>query len=255
MPITNWPTKERPREKLLHQGPQALSDAELLAILIRTGVPGKTAVDLARDLLNEFKGLRNLLEAPQSLLCKSRGLGPAKYAQMQAILEIGRRQLHQTLQKKHSINNSKEMRNFLVAHLRRHKREVFGCIFLDTRYRLICYEELFYGSISSANVYPREVVKRALHHNAAAVVLAHNHPFWGAGPEHRRSDCHESLDQGTEIDRSAGARSHHRRGDGDNLVCGDEVIVGRPSFPHALNYKKTRACKRESIKPLIKNSS
>ncbi len=176
MAITDWPTAERPREKLLQFGSQALSDAELLAIFLRTGVSGKTAVDLARELLQDFKGLRHILEATHERFCESRGLGTAKYVQLQAILEMNRRHLRETLQRVNAISNSMQTKNYLISNLRHHKREVFACLFLDTRHRMLGFEEIFWGTIDCSNVYPREVVKRALHYNAAAVILAHNHP-------------------------------------------------------------------------------
>jgi DNA repair protein RadC len=176
MPITDWPAPERPREKLLQRGASALSDAELLAIFLRTGVAGKTAVDLARELLQEYGGLRQLLCAEQTRFCRSRGLGAAKYAQLQAVLEMGRRYLHEDLQQSQALTSPADSRRFLQAKLRHYPYEVFSCLFLDNRHRLIVFEELFRGTIDGASVYPREVVKRALEHNAAALILAHNHP-------------------------------------------------------------------------------
>jgi DNA repair protein RadC len=176
MTISNWLIDERPREKLLAKGPGALSDAELLAILLRIGRKGQTAVDLARELLSTFGGLKNLLEADQKTLCAHKGIGLAKYAQLQAPLEIIRRQLHKTLQHKDVLTNSQTTKYYLTSHLQHHKREVFACLFLDNRNQVICYEELFYGTINNSTVHPREVVKKALACNAAAVILAHNHP-------------------------------------------------------------------------------
>ena len=176
MPITDWPIDERPREKLLQRGPQALSDAELLAIFLRTGVPGKTAVDLARDLLEEHKGLTNLLCADHKLFCASKGLGVAKFAQLQAALEMSRRFLGDNLRRGDALASPEDTRRYLQSRLRTHLQEVFACLFLDNRHRVIEYEELFRGTIDGASVHPREVVRRALHHNAAAVILAHNHP-------------------------------------------------------------------------------
>ncbi len=182
MAITDWPADERPREKLLQRGPAALSDAELLAIFLRTGIVGKTAVDLARDLLEEHGSLRTLLDADQKQFCKSKGLGPAKYVQLQATLEMGRRHLDECLRRGHALTNPHDTRRFLTARLRDYPYEVFACLFLDTRHRVIQFEELFVGTIDGASVHPREVVKRALHHNAAAVILAHNHPSGIAEP-------------------------------------------------------------------------
>ncbi|MEA2093322.1 MAG: DNA repair protein RadC [Pseudomonadota bacterium] len=180
--IRDWPVSERPRERLLARGPAALSDAELLAIFLRTGVNGKTAVDLARELLQAWGGLRPLLEADQKRFCAMRGLGLAKYAQLQAVLEMGRRHLQEQLQREATLDNPDVTRNFLISRLRHHQHEVFACLFLDNRHRIITFEELFHGTIDGASVHPREVVKRALQHNAAAVILAHNHPSGIAEP-------------------------------------------------------------------------
>lgn len=182
MAITDWPSNERPREKLLQRGPSALSDAELLAIFLRTGVRGKSAVDLARELLDQHKGLGNLLAADQASFCRSHGLGSAKYAQLQAVLEMSRRHLRENLDRGDAITNPRQTREYLQARLSTYPHEVFACLFLDTRHRVIQYEELFRGTIDGASVHPREVVKRALIHNAAALILAHNHPSGIAEP-------------------------------------------------------------------------
>jgi DNA repair protein RadC len=182
MPITDWPQQERPREKLLAQGPERLSDAELLAIFIRIGIPGKTAVDLGRQLLQEFGGLRQIIEADQAQLCRAQGLGTAKYVQFKAALEISRRYLFQSLQRTNALANPQDVYRYLTACLRAYKQEVFACLFLDNTHRAISFDELFYGTIHSATIHPREVVKMALHHNAAAVIFAHNHPSGIAEP-------------------------------------------------------------------------
>ncbi len=174
MPIKSWPPAERPREKLLSKGPQALSDAELLAIFLRTGVKGKTALDLARELLTSYGGLRALLEAERESVCRFPGLGDAKYAELQATLELCRRYLGAKLSRSGVLSNPNETRTFLVASLRGYPYEVFACLFLDNRHRVISFEELFKGTIDGATVHPREVVKRALANNAAAVIFAHN---------------------------------------------------------------------------------
>ncbi|MCU7929195.1 MAG: DNA repair protein RadC [Candidatus Thiodiazotropha sp. (ex Codakia rugifera)] len=182
MPITDWPIDERPREKLLQRGAHSLSDAELLAIFLRTGVSGQTAVDLARSLLGEFGGLRQLLGSNQQQFCQARGLGQAKFAQLQAVLEMSRRYLQQQLSESDSLTNPQQTRSYLQAKLRHYPYEVFSCLFLDNRHRIIRYEELFRGTIDGATVHPREVVKRALEHNAAALIFAHNHPSGVAEP-------------------------------------------------------------------------
>ena len=182
MSIHHWPEAERPREKLLSRGPQALSDAELLAIFLRTGSRGQNVVELARNLIREFGGLRQLMLAEQHRLCAARGLGPAKYAQLQAVLELAKRHLGEALRHGDTLGNPELTRSYLVARLRDYAYEVFACLFLDTRHRLISYEELFRGTIDGASVHPREVVRRALELNAASLILAHNHPSGIAEP-------------------------------------------------------------------------
>ena len=182
MSIANWPAAERPREKLLALGPKALSDAELLAIFLRVGCVGKSAVDLARELLRDYGGLRPLLEANQSDFCKGLGLGGAKYAQLQAVLEMGRRHLSASMKEGDLLTNPDLVRTYLSAQLRHQTQEIFAVLFLDNQHRLIAYEEMFYGTIDGASVYPREVAKKALAKNAAAVILAHNHPSGIAEP-------------------------------------------------------------------------
>jgi len=182
MPITDWPEAERPREKLLARGASALSDAELLAIFLRTGVAGKTAVDVARDLLGGYGGLRALLGAEREALCRTPGLGDAKYAQLMAALEIGQRFLGETLTRGTALQSSRDTRDYLMARLRDLDREVFCALFLDTRHRVLVFEELASGTLNGTAVYAREVVRRALKHNAAAVIFAHNHPSGVAEP-------------------------------------------------------------------------
>ncbi len=182
MAITDWPAEERPREKLIEQGSEALSDAELLAIFLRTGIKGITAVDLARQLLDGFGGLRELLKAEESQFCSHRGLGPAKYVQLQAVLEMARRYLFEAMQRGDVLSSPEETRQYLCNRLRDYHHEVFAALFLDQRHRVICFEELFTGTIDGASVYPREVVKKALQYNAAALIFAHNHPSGVAEP-------------------------------------------------------------------------
>lgn len=182
MAITDWPEHERPREKMLLRGPQALSDAELLAIFLRTGVKGKSAVDLSRELLQQFGSLRALLTADRQTFCQSRGLGEAKFAQLQATMEMSRRHLQETLQRGNVLANPDDTRRYLTARMRDYPHEVFAVLFLDNRHRVISLDEMFNGTINGASVHPREIVKRALSHNAAAVILAHNHPSGVAEP-------------------------------------------------------------------------
>ena len=182
MSIRQWPEAERPREKLLKRGASALSDAELLAIFLRTGLPGLTAVELARKLLTEFGSLRQLLNASETEFCAQKGLGRAKYVQMQAILEISRRHLAEGLERGDCLNSPKQTANYLRAMLRDLPHEQFVCLMLDNRHRVIETRVLFRGTINGASVHPREVVKQALADNAAAVILAHNHPSGIAEP-------------------------------------------------------------------------
>lgn len=180
--IRSWPVSERPRERLLAQGAEALSDAELVAIFLRTGLPGKSAVDLARELLVRFGGLRALLEAPPAEFCRSPGLGLAKYAQMQAGLEMARRHLAEQIARGDVLSDPGATRRFLQLRLRHQPHEIFACLYLDNQHRVLDFEELFRGTLDGASVYPREVVKAALRHNAAALIFAHNHPSGIAEP-------------------------------------------------------------------------
>ncbi|MDH5424827.1 MAG: DNA repair protein RadC [Gammaproteobacteria bacterium] len=215
MPISDWPASERPREKLLERGSQALSDAELLAIFLRTGVKGKSAVDLARELLNSFGSLRNLLCANQNGFCLHHGLGPAKFAQLQAVLEMAKRHLFEQLQRGDALENPEHTKNYLASQLRPYKHEVFAALFLDNRHRVIRFDELFKGTIDGASVYPREVVKKAMSYNAAAVIFAHNHPSGVAEPSQADRNITNRL-------RDALALVDVRVL--DHIVVGDELI-------------------------------
>ena len=176
MAITDWPAAERPREKLIELGAEALSDAELLAIFLRVGVTGKSAVDLARDLLTQFGSLNGIFAATEHELSQVHGIGTSKYVQLQAIFEMSRRALSEQLQQRDVFKSPQAVRNYLVLKLGNLTKEVFLVLFLDTQNRLLASEEMFSGSLKETSVYPREVVKRALHHNAASVIFAHNHP-------------------------------------------------------------------------------
>lgn len=182
MPIKDWPEDERPREKLLERGAGALSDAELLAIFLRTGVPGRTAVDLARDLLAGFGGIAGLLAADRGRFCQEKGLGSAKFAQLQAVLELSRRYLLTRISGQDVLTSPEATRDYLKMRLYGAPQEIFACLFLDNRHRVIRYEELFRGTIDGASVHPREVLRRVMETNAAAVIFAHNHPSGVAEP-------------------------------------------------------------------------
>ncbi|WP_029148021.1 DNA repair protein RadC [Methylophilus sp. 5] len=182
MAITDWPEQERPREKLLRAGVATLSDAELLAIFLRVGMAGKTAVDLARDLLQNFQSLNGVFSADLQQMTAVPGMGVSKYCQLQAVLEMSKRALGETLQQSDSFRSPAQVKDYLQLQLSHLQREVFGIMFLDAQNRLIAYETLFEGSLMQTSVYPREVVKRALALNAAALILSHNHPGGSAKP-------------------------------------------------------------------------
>lgn len=176
MAITDWSASERPREKLIELGAEALSDAELLAIFLRIGVPGKTAVDLARDLLSQFGSLNGVFAANEKQVSQVHGMGTSKYAQLQAVFEMSRRALNEQMRQKDVLNSPQQVRDYLILKLANQLKEVFVVLFLDAQNRLIATEEMFSGTLTQTSVYPREVVKRALHYNAASVMFAHNHP-------------------------------------------------------------------------------
>jgi DNA repair protein RadC len=182
MAITHWPECERPREKFMSAGAPAVSDAELLAILIRSGSAGKSAVELARELINHHGSLRQVLDLNAEQLGQHKGLGPVTHTTLQACLELGRRYLEQGLKNESALTSSKETRRYLRSRLRHRNQEVFACLFLDAQHRILKYEELFFGTIDGASVYPRQVLHRTMELNAAAVIFAHNHPSGHAEP-------------------------------------------------------------------------
>jgi DNA repair protein RadC len=167
---------DRPREKLAAEGVSALDDVELLAVLLGTGAGRLPVAELAAGLLRDFGGLRGLLQAHQDSLLRQRGLGPAKSAKLLAVLELSRRYLHEMLVRGNPIESPEVTEQYLKSVLRDHPHEVFACLFLDTRHRVIAFEELFHGTIDGATVYPRVVAEKALRHGAAALIAAHNHP-------------------------------------------------------------------------------
>ena len=180
MAICDWEASERPRERLLAHGPRVLTDAELVAILLRTGVRGKSAVELARQLLQQYEGVTRMLEATD--LENIKGLGPAKRAQFAAAVELARRSLEERLKETSALTSPSAVRDYLRLALGRRGEEVFVCIWLDAQHRVIKAEESFKGTLTQTSVYPREIVKAALAHNAAAVIFAHNHPSGVAQP-------------------------------------------------------------------------
>lgn len=182
MAINDWPEHERPRERLLQQGAAVLSDAELLAIFLRVGIRGKNAVELAHDLLSHFGSLTRLGNASVAEFSAIPGMGTAKYAQLQALLEIARRALKETLNQHDLLSTPQTVRDWLRLHLAHRESEVFVALWLDAKNRLIHSDDMFHGSLNQTSVYPRIVVKTALQRNAAAVIFAHNHPSGIAEP-------------------------------------------------------------------------
>jgi DNA repair protein RadC len=199
MTIRDWPEDERPREKLLGRGVGALSDAELLALFIGSGRRGRTAVDLGRDLLGAHAGLKGLLELDVRAMSSQPGIGPAKACRLQAALELGRRYLASDLQRPDALTHPAACADYLRARIAAFPYEVFACLFLDNRHRVIACEELFRGSIDGASVHPREVVRRCLVHNAAAVIFAHNHPSGVAEPSQADREITRHLRQALEL--------------------------------------------------------
>ena len=195
MAITDWPSEERPREKLLLKGASSLSDSELLAIFLRTGIRGVSAVDLARQLLTSFGSLRALLTASKTEFCAHKGLGDAKYVQLQAVLEMANRHLSEGLKRDDCLTSPAQTTHYLRSQLRDRQHEVFACVMLDNRNRVIVFREMFHGTIDGASVYPREVVKQALADNAASVIFAHNHPSGIAEPSQSDIQITERLKQ------------------------------------------------------------
>jgi DNA repair protein RadC len=195
MGIADWPEDERPRERLLKLGAAALSEAELLAIFLRTGIAGKSAVELGRDLLARFGGLHRLFAAPLDDVAAVRGLGPAKYVQLQAVVEMARRALAEQIQDRDAMSSPQAVRDYLRLSLGARPHEVFVAMFLDAQNRLLGCEELFRGTLTQTSVYPREVVKTALRYNAAGVIFAHNHPSGVAEPSRADELLTQTLKQ------------------------------------------------------------
>lgn len=194
-----WPSHERPREKLLLKGAQSLSDSELLAIFLRTGVKGKNVIELARDILNYFGGLKKLLAADLANFCQFKGLGQAKYVQLQACIEMSQRQLAEKLAFDSVMNNPNQVKEYVHSRLLNHPNEVFAVIFLDNQHRVIAFEELFFGTINASSVHPRVVIQRALANNAAAIIIAHNHPSGVAEASISDIDITRTLKQALDL--------------------------------------------------------
>ncbi|MBL4940572.1 MAG: DNA repair protein RadC [Colwellia sp.] len=198
--LKSWPSAERPREKLLSLGSASLSDAELLAIFLRTGVKGCNVVDLSRNLLLNFGSLANVFRANQQEFCQQHGLGSAKYVQLQACLEMSKRYLaEQLIQQGSALTSSQATKNYLISELRQETREVFAVLFLDNQHQVLKFERLFFGTLNAATVYPRVVVEQALKHQAAAVILAHNHPSGIAEASFADKDITKKLEQALQL--------------------------------------------------------
>jgi DNA repair protein RadC len=191
--ITDMPSDQRPREKLLAHGAAVLSDAELLAIFLRVGIRGKNAIELAQDLIDSFAGLPALLTADHNTFCQHRGLGDAKYAQLQAVLEMARRHYLAQLKEGALLNSTKAAVALLTDKLGHEQREVICALFLDSKHRLISLEVMSTGSLREAPIYPREITKLALAHNAAAIILAHNHPSGDPTPSQADKEATQAL--------------------------------------------------------------
>ncbi|HBW98237.1 MAG TPA: hypothetical protein DEF74_07975 [Pseudoalteromonas sp.] len=199
MQLTSLPNSLRPREKLIAKGPKALTDAELLAIFLRTGLPGMNVIELAQHLLNENKTLHNLFNASQDEFCAQKGLGMAKYVQLQAVLELSQRYMQERCQRDAVFNSPNAVYEYLTLQMRGLQQEVFMVLYLDSQNLLVKDEILFYGTINSASVYPREVLKAALKNNAAAIILAHNHPSGIAEPSQADKLITNKLQQALQL--------------------------------------------------------
>jgi DNA repair protein RadC len=195
MAIADWPLDDRPREKLMSKGPESLSDAELVAIFLRTGVRGSSALDIARELLVRFGSISALFAADEQALRTTAGLGGAKFAQIAAVMEIARRALREKLDRGSALSSPHSVRDYLRLKLQERPYEVFVGVFLDAQNRVLAVEELFRGTLTQTSVYPREIVKRALQHNAAALIFAHNHPSGVAEPSRADEALTQALKQ------------------------------------------------------------
>ena len=224
MKLANWPKQERPREKLLSQGTAALSDAELLAIFLRTGVKGLSAVDLARTLINQFGSLRGLFSASKADFCQGKGLGTVKYVQLQAVLEMSKRYLSESLNRTQVFESAQQTRLYLSSQLRDEPNEVFAVLLLDSQHRMITFKKLFFGTINAASVHPRVVVQKALESNAAAIILAHNHPSGIAEPSQADQHITQRIKQAMEL-IDVSVLDHFVVGDGDCVSFAERGLL------------------------------
>lgn len=213
MAIHHWPKDDRPREKLLAKGERWLSDAELLTIFLQTGTRGLSALDIAKDLLQEFGSLKKLFASSMHHLVQKKGVGPAKYARLRAAVEMGRRLNNEIVNPGMVLNDPLLTQRFLKTNLRERSSEVFSCIFLNNHFEMLAYEELFYGTINETSVYPREIVKRGLSLNAARVILAHNHPSGHPEPSQADIEITQMIKQALSL---------------VDIVVTDHIIIGNP---------------------------
>ncbi len=224
MRIRDWPEAERPREKLLLNGASSLSDAELLAIFLRTGNREMSVVDLAMTMLKKFSTLQKLVDADISELKEIKGIGAAKFVQLKAAVELGRRYLENHLQKDVVLAGAQQTKDYLLSKLRSYPNEVFACLFLDTRHHIIKYEELFSGTIDVAHVHPRELIRRVLSLNAAAVIFCHNHPSGVAEPSEADKSMTCKLTQTLEL-IDVRVLDHIIVGDGQTFSFAEQGLI------------------------------
>ena len=191
--LQSWPLSERPREKLLQKGASSLSDSELLAIFLRTGTQGKNVMELAREIIIHFGSLKSLFSATEKEFCQIKGLGKAKYVQLQACLEMSQRHIEEEISKQDAMQNPNQVKRYVQSRLMDKPNEVFAAIFLDNQHHVLAFEELFFGTINSSSVHPRVVIQRSLFHNAAAVIVAHNHPSGVSEPSISDIDITKTL--------------------------------------------------------------
>lgn len=213
MRITDWPKEDRPREKLLAKGTETLTDAELLAVFLKSGVRGKTALDIAKELIHDYGHLHKLLRAPAHELLNKPGIGSAKYATLIAALELGKRYDSEHPDPGTVLSNSIITQKFLQEQLSDYSNEVFACLFMDSRLRLIAFEKLFHGTVNEAIVHPREIVRKGLAHNAANIILAHNHPSKHPAPSKADKEVTRLIQQALRL---------------VDIEVVDHVIVGKP---------------------------
>ena len=224
MKLSNWPTQERPREKFLTHGKEALSDAELLAIFLRTGVKGLSAVDLARSLIQQFGSLRGLFSASQDDFCQGKGLGQVKYIQLQAVLEMSKRYLSESLNRTQVFESAQQTRLYLTSQLRDEPNEVFAILLLDSQHRMIAFKKLFFGTINAASVHPRVLVQKALECNAAAIILAHNHPSGIAEPSQADQHITQRIKKAMEL-IDVSVLDHFVVGDGECVSFAERGLL------------------------------